>query len=73
MTKSVEDCGLLQQFTLPVEQITDDEYEVALGESLSLIVGEGIIGRRVSMMRGSELLGDGIVGYNFMPTIRSSL
>ncbi|KAK4169035.1 hypothetical protein QBC43DRAFT_308563 [Cladorrhinum sp. PSN259] len=78
MTKPVEELGLpLQQFTLPVDQIinTDDdaEYDIALGESLSLIVGEGIIGRRVSMTKGSRLLGDGIVGYNSMPTVRSCL
>ncbi|KAK3984765.1 hypothetical protein QBC44DRAFT_362883 [Cladorrhinum sp. PSN332] len=84
LSKPLSDSGLLQQFTLPltlpaVEQIASssdensNEYELALGESLSLIVGEGIIGRRVSMTRGSQLLGEGIVGYNFMPTVRSSL
>ena len=37
----------------------------ALNENLSISVGQdGIIGRRVSMMRGGVVVGDGIVGYN---------
>ncbi len=37
-----------------------------LGATVALSVGgrDGIIGRRVSMRRGGELLADGIVGFN---------
>ncbi|KAK4223515.1 hypothetical protein QBC38DRAFT_487575 [Podospora fimiseda] len=80
LSKPLADSGLLQQFTLPIDQISssdsdsdsENEYEIPLQESVSLIVGEGIIGRRVSMMtrENKEVLGEGIVGYNFMPTVR---
>ncbi|KAK4191322.1 hypothetical protein QBC35DRAFT_487925 [Podospora australis] len=75
LTKSVQDSGLLQQFTLPSESPHNDRdgYEIPLRESLSLNVGEGIIGRRVSMTRGDELLADGIVGFNFLPPVASCL
>ncbi|KAH6641306.1 hypothetical protein F5144DRAFT_618869 [Chaetomium tenue] len=44
--------------------------ETALGAALSLQVGsDGIIGRRVSMRRGEELLADGIVGFNSLPVV----
>lgn len=62
----------MQQFILRRSRNVDDsnneEFEMPLGAALSLNVGrDGIIGRRVSMMRGSELLADGIVGFNFIP------
>ncbi|EAA32342.3 hypothetical protein GE21DRAFT_7634 [Neurospora crassa] len=61
MTKSVRECGLLTQFTLNEKAC----QMCALNENLSISVGQdGIIGRRVSMMRGGVVLGDGIVGYN---------
>ncbi|EGO60867.1 hypothetical protein NEUTE1DRAFT_57728 [Neurospora tetrasperma FGSC 2508] len=61
MTKSVHECGLLTQFTLNEKAC----QMCALNENLSISVGQdGIIGRRVSMMRGGVVLGDGIVGYN---------
>lgn len=61
MTKSVHECGLLKQFTLDESSC----QMCALKENLSISVGQdGIIGRRVSMMRGGVVLGDGIVGYN---------
>lgn len=61
MTKSVHECGLLKQFTLDEKSCR----MCALKENLSISVGQdGIIGRRVSMMRGGVVLGDGIVGYN---------
>jgi len=44
-----------------------------LSRALPLDVGgEGIIGRRVSMRRGDEVLADGIVGFNFLPVPASS-
>lgn len=44
--------------------------ETALGAALSLQVGsDGIIGRRVSMRRGGELVADGIVGFNSLPVV----
>lgn len=44
-----------------------------LASALSLNVGnDGIIGRRVSMRRGNELLADGIVGFNFLPEVTAS-
>ncbi|KAK3403269.1 hypothetical protein B0T20DRAFT_21503 [Sordaria brevicollis] len=63
LTKSIHDCGLLKQFTLD-ENSSCQICE--LQENLSITVGtpEGIIGRRVSMMKGGIVLGDGIVGYN---------
>ena len=78
LTKPLCDSGLMQQFTLarsssssssPRTTTTtttkEDGVEMALGEALSLNVGhDGIIGRRVSMRKGEELLADGIVGFN---------
>jgi hypothetical protein len=44
-----------------------------LSQALSLDVGgDGIIGRRVSMRRGGEVVADGIVGFNFMPVTAAS-
>ncbi len=61
LSRPVEDSGLFRQFVLPMGSL-----EVVLDESVSLNVREdGIIGRRVSMTRGRELLADGIVGFNF--------
>ncbi|KAK0636126.1 hypothetical protein B0T17DRAFT_503605 [Bombardia bombarda] len=63
MTKSIKDCGLFRQFTL--QNSSDKAHQMVLDESLSLDVGQnGIIGRRVSMMKEGKLLGDGIVGFN---------
>jgi hypothetical protein len=77
LTKPVADSGLFQQFTLPqvrglVE--ADAGVEMVLGESVSLEVGQdGIIGRRVSVTRSGVLLADGIVGFNFGPSMSASL
>ncbi|KAK0652799.1 hypothetical protein B0T16DRAFT_406838 [Cercophora newfieldiana] len=72
LTKSVADSGLFQQFTLP--QIRGTGVEMALGESVSLEVGhDGIIGRRVSVTSRGVLLADGIVGFNFGPSVAASL
>lgn len=62
----------MQQFTLC--RVDGAElFEMPLAEALSLSVGQdGIIGRRVSMMKGGELLADGIVGFNFPPAIVST-
>ncbi|KAK4114656.1 hypothetical protein N656DRAFT_843380 [Canariomyces notabilis] len=74
LTKPVSDSGLLRQFTLcrGCEAVNGDGdgslFEMPLREALSMNVGQdGIIGRRVSMTRGGELLADGIVGFNFLP------
>jgi hypothetical protein len=69
LTKPLADSGVMQQFTLLPGTChatgAGDGMEMALGEALSLNVGnDGIIGRRVSMRRGGELVGDGIVGFN---------
>jgi hypothetical protein len=72
LTKPLADAGLLRRFTLrPSSSRKDDGVEMPLpGEALSLNVGnDGIIGRRVSMMRGNEVLADGIVGFNFLPVV----
>ncbi|KAK4041270.1 hypothetical protein C8A01DRAFT_14967 [Parachaetomium inaequale] len=71
LTKPLSDAGLMQQFTLRSSvPSSDDGVEMALGAALSLQVGDdGIIGRRVSMRRGEELLADGIVGFNFSPAV----
>ncbi|KAK4645772.1 hypothetical protein QC761_204470 [Podospora bellae-mahoneyi] len=72
MSKPFRESGLLQQFSLPSTSI-DAHYEVALREELSLVVGIGIIGRRVSMTRGDEVLADGIIGFNALPESMASL
>jgi hypothetical protein len=68
LTKPLADSGVMQQFTLlpgACHGAGLDGMEMALGEALSLNVGnDGIIGRRVSMRRGEELVADGIVGFN---------
>ncbi|KAK4203012.1 hypothetical protein QBC40DRAFT_275259 [Triangularia verruculosa] len=66
MSKPIRESGLLQQFTLPSTS-GEDGCEVALREELSLVVGIGIIGRRVSMTKGDEVLADGIIGFNTLP------
>jgi hypothetical protein len=66
LTKPLSDAGLMQQFTLRSSVPSSDGVDMPLGAALSLQVGnDGIIGRRVSMRRGGELLADGIVGFNF--------
>ena len=75
LTKPLSDSGLMQQFTLSKSHgSTDsDETTMPLASALSLNVGnDGIIGRRVSMRRGNELLADGIVGFNFLPEVTAS-
>ncbi|KAK3308351.1 uncharacterized protein B0T15DRAFT_105889 [Chaetomium strumarium] len=79
LTKPLADSGLLRRFTFRPNSSSsssssrkdDDGVEMPLpGEALSLNVGnDGIIGRRVSMMRGNEVLADGIVGFNFLPVV----
>ncbi|KAK4153050.1 hypothetical protein C8A00DRAFT_43987 [Chaetomidium leptoderma] len=80
LTKPLCDSGLMQQFTLarsssssPGSATTttkEEGVEMALGEALWLNVGhDGIIGRRVSMRKGEELLADGIVGFNSLPAV----
>ena len=75
LTKPLSDAGLMQQFTLPSSVPSSEggvEMMMPLGAALSLQVGsDGIIGRRVSMRRGEELLADGIVGFNtsFSPAV----
>jgi hypothetical protein len=71
LTKPLRDAGVMQQFTLHhASQTATDGVEMPLGAALSLNVGhDGIIGRRVSMRRGEELLADGIVGFNFLPAV----
>jgi hypothetical protein len=72
LTKPLADAGLMQQFTLRTSNIPNSstETETVLGAALSLQVGsDGIIGRRVSMRRGGELLADGIVGFNSLPVV----
>ncbi|KAK0735357.1 hypothetical protein B0T21DRAFT_289773 [Apiosordaria backusii] len=71
MSKPLPESGLLQQFTLP-STFRQEGHEIALREELSLVVGRGIIGRRVSMMRGDELLADGIIGFNALPESMAS-
>ncbi|GAB1314768.1 hypothetical protein MFIFM68171_04978 [Madurella fahalii] len=76
LTKPISDSGLMQQFTLCRGRDIDNTegFEVPLDKALSLSVGQdGIIGRRVSMTRGSELLADGIVGFNFLPAAMSTV
>ncbi|KAK0619406.1 hypothetical protein B0T14DRAFT_603230 [Immersiella caudata] len=77
LTKSVDESGVFQQFRLPQARgsgETDAGVEMALGECVSLEVGQdGIIGRRVSVTRRGVLLADGIVGFNFGPSISASL
>ncbi|KAK3297139.1 uncharacterized protein B0H64DRAFT_119095 [Chaetomium fimeti] len=80
LTKPLADAGLMQQFTLhrpntasnnsPHDDGLGGFEETALGAALSLQVGsDGIIGRRVTMRRGEELLADGIVGFNSLPVV----
>ncbi|KAK3937725.1 hypothetical protein QBC46DRAFT_392037 [Diplogelasinospora grovesii] len=76
LTKPIEDCGLLQRFTLPSagQSKNDEGIEMALDKSLMLGVGQdGIIGRRVSMARQGRLLADGIIGFNSMLPVSASL
>ncbi|KAK4446830.1 hypothetical protein QBC34DRAFT_410923 [Podospora aff. communis PSN243] len=77
LTKPVDESGLFQQFTLPQGRgllERDAGVEMALRECVSLEVGQdGIIGRRVSVTRRGVLLGDGIVGFNFGPSVSASL
>ncbi|KXX78770.1 hypothetical protein MMYC01_204409 [Madurella mycetomatis] len=70
LTKPISDSGLMQQFTLCRGRGIDgtELFEMPLAKALLLSVGQdGIIGRRVSMISGGELLADGIVGFNFLP------
>ena len=79
MTKSVQDCGLLHQFRIASNQQQISDLEIPLETPLSLEVGgAGILGRRVSMLRdnegqGEQLVADGIVGFNCIPTVAASL
>ena len=64
LTQSASKCGLFRQFTLP--RGSDAFVELPLDVPLSLQVGgRGIIGRRVSLHARSELVAEGIVGFNF--------
>ncbi|KAK4171406.1 hypothetical protein QBC36DRAFT_95352 [Triangularia setosa] len=72
MSKPLPESGLLQQFSLPSTS-REEAYEIALREEVSLVVGIGIIGRRVSMTRGNEVLADGIIGFNALPANMASL
>ncbi|KAL2162914.1 hypothetical protein VTH06DRAFT_6750 [Thermothelomyces fergusii] len=68
LTRPLAEAGLMRQFTLPLRgRGSGGPAEVPLGAAVSLHVGghDGIIGRRVSVRRGRELLADGIVGFNF--------
>ncbi|KAK4119195.1 hypothetical protein N657DRAFT_650467 [Parathielavia appendiculata] len=71
LTEPLGDAGVMKQFTLrhTPYNITQG-VDMPLGAALSLNVGNnGIIGRRVSMRRGEEVLADGIVGFNFAPAV----
>ncbi|KAK3685360.1 hypothetical protein B0T22DRAFT_215410 [Podospora appendiculata] len=72
LTKSIRDSGLFRQFTLHrvgSRSGKDQPFDMTLDNSLSLNVGhDGIIGRRVSIVAGGELLADGIVGFNTPPS-----
>lgn len=68
LTKPLADSGLLREFTICGAGCGDEDgVEMALGgAALELDVGnEGIIGRRVSMRLGGQVVADGIVGFNF--------
>ncbi|KAK3906402.1 hypothetical protein C8A05DRAFT_29762 [Staphylotrichum tortipilum] len=68
LTKPLADSGLMREFTLcGGGSGGEDGVDMALGgKALELGVGdEGIIGRRVSMRLGGEVVADGIVGFNF--------
>ncbi|AEO56668.1 hypothetical protein MYCTH_2301829 [Thermothelomyces thermophilus ATCC 42464] len=70
LTKPLAESGLMRQFTLRGHS---EGAEMPLGAAVSLQVGQdGIIGRRVSVRRGHELLADGIVGFNFVPVMAPS-
>ncbi|KAK0659168.1 hypothetical protein QBC41DRAFT_331654 [Cercophora samala] len=72
MSKPIHESGLLQQFSLPSTS-REEGYEIVLREELSLVVGIGIIGRRVSMSKGNEVLADGIIGFNALPASMACL
>ncbi|KAL2152288.1 hypothetical protein VTH82DRAFT_5472 [Thermothelomyces myriococcoides] len=62
LTKPLAESGVMRQFILRGRR---EGTGIPLGEAVSLQVGhDGIIGRRVSVRRGDELLADGIVGFN---------
>ncbi|KAM4064523.1 hypothetical protein HRG_005109 [Hirsutella rhossiliensis] len=80
LTRSAEDCGLFRSFDLPgFESLrTADHVELSLDEPLSLEVGNGIIGRRVSLCSrrpcGQEVIvAEGIVGFNFAESSQPQL
>ena len=70
LTRSAQDCGLFRRFALSPRKASADSgfLELSLDEPLSLQVGsDGIIGRRVSLMSGTDtMVAEGIVGFNFL-------
>ncbi|KAK1835868.1 hypothetical protein QBC39DRAFT_339820 [Podospora conica] len=69
LTKPVAECGLFHQFSLSRRS----RSEIVLEDHLTLDVGDdGIIGRRVSMIRDGELVADGIVGFNTASLVAAS-
>ncbi|RFU81815.1 hypothetical protein TARUN_406 [Trichoderma arundinaceum] len=79
LTRRAEDCGTFQQFQLPsaADSFSRAFIELPLDKPLSLEVGnEGIIGRRVSLYSRSapsQVVAEGIVGFNFVSMAQPSL
>ncbi|KAL7929875.1 hypothetical protein V8C35DRAFT_284019 [Trichoderma chlorosporum] len=79
LTRKTEDCGTFQQFQFPTTTESFDKafIELPLDKPLSLEVGnEGIIGRRVSLYSHSapsQVVAEGIVGFNFLSMAQPSL
>lgn len=79
LTRRPEDCGMFQQFqfSTTAKPFNKAFIELPLDKPLSLEVGnEGIIGRRVSLYSRSapsQVVAEGIVGFNFLSLAQPSL
>lgn len=60
---SLAEASVLHRFAVP--QMACNGHAFSLDHSLDLGVGgDGIIGRRVSLVREQTVLGEGIIGWN---------
>ena len=57
------EADVLHQLAIPSQPAKEAVF--SLHEQLCLVAGgEGVIGRRVSLMDGGQLIGEGIMGWN---------
>lgn len=54
---------MLHRIALPKDVATGDRFQLSTTLDLS-VGGDGIIGRRVSLIEGGSVIGGGIMGWN---------